>query len=84
MSFSIEVEVVASVLLIHPGIRRFAQEQELSFQLPTTATHGQMETELNAFPETEFAFELFRGEAGGLLAADHVPVSCAIDEYLSN
>ena len=71
MIFSVEVQVDASVFLTHPGTRRSAQKPELLFHPPAANADHEMQTKLNAFPESELAFELLRGEAGGFLAADH-------------
>jgi len=68
---SVEIEVVGSVLVTHPGTCCLTQEGELSFSTPAAGTPHQVKTELDALPQAELAFQLYRGEAGGFLAADH-------------
>jgi len=55
---SIEIEVVGSVLVTHPGSHGLTHERELSFSTPATDAERQVKAKLGAFPKAEFAFQL--------------------------
>ncbi|WP_264179204.1 hypothetical protein [Ferribacterium limneticum] len=71
MIFSVEIEVVGSVFLTHPGARHLTHERELLFSPSAADTKRQVQAKLESLPTAERAFQLERGEAGGFLAADH-------------
>jgi len=58
MVFSVEVEVRESIDAIDPGTRCLAQEPELFFHPLAAGAVHQMQSQLEAFPETQVAIQL--------------------------
>jgi hypothetical protein len=58
MICSVEIEVVGSVFLTHPGARHLTHEGELSFRPAATDAYHQVQTKLDTLPKAERAFHL--------------------------